>query len=133
MKTIFRLLLAAALAVGALVANITPASAAGTQCTPYYGTSQTQGCVTVSAGMVMATLEAYSGKFMNYSIVLEQCRTDLTNCITFNSMNKTSTTDYDEIPYATCSFGHIYRVHASWYDYLSGQPYVDARSPWVAC
>lgn len=135
MKPVIRLALTAALGVGTIVATIAPASAQGTPCTTFYGTSQVQACATVNNGTAGATLQAYSGGFYNYTLAVEECRTDLTNCITFSATSNSTFGNYSyaAIPNKTCALGHVYRVHASWNDYYSGQRFVDARSAWTTC
>lgn len=127
MKTIFRLLLAAALAVGALVASAATASADGTQCTGYYDSSQVQVCGWVQSGQAGASLTAYSGGFYNWDLWIEQCRTDGTNCIRFSETTTSTSLS------GTCSFGHIYRAHATWYDGISSNYHTNATTAWVAC
>jgi hypothetical protein len=134
MKTTFRLAVAAAFGVGAIVANVAPASAQGTQCTSSYGSSQVQACETVSGGQAGAYLQAYSGAFFNYTLAIEECRGDLTNCITFSSTSGSGgSLTYAPLPSKTCAYGHVYRVHASWVDSYTNTQYVDARSGWTSC
>lgn len=130
-----RLLMATIAGGVALIANATPAAAAGTKCDVLYGTSQVQACVTVGPyGGTFATLQAYNGGFGNYVLAVEECRTDLTNCITFSSQSYPySGVTYASTPSKNCAFGHVYRTHATWTDSVSGARYVDSRTPFSAC
>jgi hypothetical protein len=130
-----RIALVAISGSASILATATPAAAAGTKCIGLYGSSQVEACVTVGPyGGTFATLQAYSGGFGDYVLAVEECRTDLTNCITFSAQSY----PYGGVTYATtssknCAFGHIYRTHATWTDSSSGQRFVDARTAFSAC
>lgn len=133
MKKTLRVLVAAIFAGVALTATAFPASANEPQCTPYYGISSVQACVFIgSTGSTYATLQAYHGSFGNYTLAVEQCRTDLTNCGAFSSLSSPYYTSFDATTAKKCAYGHIYRARATWTDVYGGR-YVDARTPWTAC
>jgi hypothetical protein len=138
MKTVSRLLLAAVLAVGALAASIAPASAQGSPCTDPYGTSQVYACESVLNGSASANIRSNNGRaFYDFTLAIEECRTDMTYCKQFSAISDMSGEWYSSYPLdiQPCAFGHVYRVHASWYDAFGypGEHYVDARSVWTTC
>lgn len=116
----------------ALVATATPA-AATTKCTSVIGTSQVQACVIVG-GSTYGTLTSYTSYgFYNYLIAVEECRTDMTNCIQFVAMSSSGWAPSDATNAKPCAFGHVYRTRASWNDGWSGDRYADVRTNWTAC
>jgi hypothetical protein len=134
MTTRLRVLGAAIGAGAALMTTASPASANEPVCNPWYGPSNVEVCVFIggTTGSTYASLQAYSGKFGDYTLAVEECRTDLTNCGAFSAKSSSPYTSYDTTTSKKCAYGHIYRTHATWTDIYGGR-YVDVRTAWTAC